>query len=155
MSQARFPTRKLVSLPRDPSGCWEWIGNKTPNGYGKKQFAGHTHSAHRWIWQLLQGPIPDGMVIDHVCQNRACVNPQHLRVVTQAENVRAGLTTTLTLGDAEEIRAMWRDGWQSPCLAERFGVTAATIKDIVRGKSWNKPQPFYGAHANMPKDKAA
>lgn len=155
MSEPRFPTMKLVQLPRDPAGCWEWIGNKTANGYGKKQFAGHTHSAHRWLWQMLQGPIPDGMVIDHVCQNRACVNPQHLRVVTQAENVRAGLSTVLTPGDAKEIRQMWADGWTQPDIAEKFGVPRSTIASITQGHSWSKPKKFYGAAANALKEKAA
>lgn len=152
---AGLSIKPMVKLPRDPAACWEWIGTRLRNGYGKKTFDKKNMLAHRWVWQQFFGPIAEGMVIDHICQNRGCVNPHHLRVVTQAENVRAGLVTTLTEGDVQEIRSMWNEGWQSPDLAQKFGVTAATIKDIVRGKSWGKPQPFYGARANAPEDKAA
>lgn len=73
-----------------PTGfCWEWTGAKT-RGYGS--FATETGGkrAHRVAYELLVGPIPDGLVIDHLCRNTSCVNPDHLEPVTQAENVRRG-----------------------------------------------------------------
>lgn len=71
-------------------GCWEWNGSKYITGYtkitsGRKQALGH-----RWAFEHYRGPIPDGMVIDHLCRNRGCVNPDHMEVVTNEENLRRG-----------------------------------------------------------------
>lgn len=68
--------------------CWEWKGVKRPDGYGAV-FIGHgrTTSAHRYSWELFIGPIPPGLVIDHLCGNRWCVRPSHLTVTTQRDNV--------------------------------------------------------------------
>ncbi|HEY7824270.1 MAG TPA: HNH endonuclease signature motif containing protein [Acidimicrobiia bacterium] len=78
----------------DASGdCWEWIGATAGNGYGKINVKGRDHYpefAHRVGWELLVGPIPDGLVIDHLCRNTLCVNPDHLEPVTHKVNVRRG-----------------------------------------------------------------
>jgi hypothetical protein len=73
----------------DPvTGCWEWDGAKCNQGYGSVSLDGVVQRAHRVFYQLYKGPIPEGLVIDHaVCQNKGCVNPDHLEAVTQQENV--------------------------------------------------------------------
>lgn len=75
-----------------PTGfCWEWAGSPDPAGYGSYSLAGRAVRSHRVAYELLVGPIPDGLVLDHLCRNRGCVNPDHLEPVTQGENARRGL----------------------------------------------------------------
>jgi hypothetical protein len=69
--------------------CWEWTGASN-NGYGKAFFEGRIWLAHRLVWTMLVGPILDDLVLDHLCRNTICVNPDHLEVVTLAENKRRG-----------------------------------------------------------------
>lgn len=73
----------------DASGdCWLWTGGKVRDGYGKFGHKGRTVQAHRFAYELVRGPIPDGLTIDHLCARPLCVNPNHLEPVTLAENVR-------------------------------------------------------------------
>lgn len=75
----------------DPAtGCIIWIGARNDKGYAHFGVGGKTTAAYRWIWERNEGPIPQGMELDHLCRNRACVNLLHLEVVTHRENVRRG-----------------------------------------------------------------
>ena len=73
-------------------GCWTWRGSTHwKEGYGRFRYHGKTVSAHRVAYELTIGPIPDGLVIDHLCRNRVCVNPAHMEPVTDRENVLRGV----------------------------------------------------------------
>ena len=66
--------------------CLVWVGSINASGYGQIKVEGRLVKAHRYAWERVNGPIADGMVIDHVCWNRACVNVDHLRLATPQQN---------------------------------------------------------------------
>src|SRR5690606_19098864 len=66
------------------------------DGYGTTHYGGKMHRAHRLGWILTNGPVPDGLVLDHLCRNRACCNPSHLEPVTIGENTRRGMSPGAT-----------------------------------------------------------
>ena len=68
--------------------CLVWMGRKSRSGYGRMSIGSKNVAAHRYSWEIANGPIPAGMVIDHICHNPACVLPEHLRIATTAENAR-------------------------------------------------------------------
>jgi hypothetical protein len=65
-----------------PNGCWVWTGYTDPNGYGRLHLSRprRTVQAHRYVYEQLVGPIPEGLEMDHLCRNPSCVNPQHREV---------------------------------------------------------------------------
>lgn len=144
--------------------CWEWIGFKR-GGYGLINISGRNEGAHRLSWILHNGSIPSGSHILHRCDNRACVNPNHLRSGTALENnidkimkgrdksptgLRNGSHTKpemrrigskcgaakLTEESVLEIRKRKRSGERSADLATEFGVTKTAINYCIRGETW-------------------
>jgi hypothetical protein len=121
--------------------CWIWQTAAREAGY-----AITTRGRwHRLMYEEHRGQIPDGLVLDHLCRVKSCVNPDHLEPVTQITNCRRGRQAKLTEDDVREIRGILRDARQGrrkmpngtlPPLAERYGVSLEAIKDISVGRSW-------------------
>jgi len=96
--------RVLAKTKVTESGCWEYTGSKDGNGYGyiktgsRKDGTRRNRGAHRVSYEHFVAPIPDDLVIDHLCRNPPCVNPDHLEVVTTRENVMRGVSPWPVLG---------------------------------------------------------
>lgn len=87
-----WPGRFWEKVDRRGDGeCWRWLASLNDGGYGQISINGRPHRAHRVAYELVRGPIPDGLVIDHECRNRWCVNPWHLEPVTNEVNIDRGL----------------------------------------------------------------
>lgn len=140
------------SYVREPmSGCWLWT--KSDNGrYGLLSKGGRQRRAHRISYELHVGQIPDGMVVMHECDNPLCVNPGHLRVGTQLENIKDRDTKgrqvpnhpkgesngmrKLSETEVLSIRRLRSVGWTMTNIAARFGVSRTAISVILSGKYW-------------------
>ena len=138
---------------RDESGCWNWTAGCC-RGYGAFGVAGKMVKAHRLAWELAVGPIPADMHVLHaplVCHNRKCINPAHLRLGTQKENMadrkkdgteadtrgEKNGAAKLTEAKVAEIRSFYaKGGVTQTAVAKAYGVSRRLIYKIVRGKGW-------------------
>lgn len=130
---------KVRYIPEDrgfSSPCWIWQLWKTHEGYGKAYRDGSSVMAHRVEWERVNGPVPDGLHLDHLCRVTSCVNPDHLEPVTPAENTRRSTTAKLSRHDVAAIRERLAAGESQTALARLYGVTTGTINHIATGRNW-------------------
>ena len=119
--------------------CWIWRFGRASNGYGITGPRCDRKQTHRAYYEREHGPIPLGAHVDHLCRVRACVNPEHMEVVTCAENARRGDNAKLTYDDVEEIRRLRASGLLQREVAAMFGIVRQTVSEIERGVSWSAP----------------
>ena len=141
---------RMVEIGAETGACWIWTGNRPDDRYGHFSVNGATVKAHRWLYERLNGPIPDGLVVRHHCDNPACVNPDHLAIGTAQQNTADMLSrgrgadrrgerhplVRLTEDDVRSIRALRAGGATETSLATRFGVGRAQIGKIARRENW-------------------
>jgi len=135
-------------------GCWEWRGRRETgdHNYGTVHQAGRWARAHRVSYEIHVGPIPDGLLIRHKCDNPPCVNPDHLIPGTHKQNMedkaerkrggsgwivgRAVANTKLSAEQVLEIRRKFAAGARNNELAREFGISTGGMSEIVNGKKW-------------------
>lgn len=136
---------------RGADDCWPWIGSGT-SGYGTIHVGGGDGSkvpSHRVSWEIHNGPIPEvdcghhGVVVRHKCNNRLCVNPNHLQLGTQADNVKdMWVNKGAPRGNARltesQIASIRADPRSSRQLAPIYGVSDAHIRSIRQGRAWKE-----------------
>lgn len=157
---ARFWSKvKIIS----EGECWEWLGGKTPEGYGRFWLKGKLVGANRIAWFLKNGPIPDGMLVCHDCDNPPCCNAKHFFLGSHKKNtqdaVRKGRMASgnrngsitcpenLIRGEALpqskitnlgvlDIRKRYLEGETQKSIAERIGVSQQQVSNIINKNQW-------------------
>lgn len=157
-ARATFEERLWRQVERGgPDDCWPWISKSRITGYGVLGRGGRDSEkvlAHRAAWEVTHGPILEGeghhgTVVLHTCDNRLCCNPVHLRLGTQADNVRDmdakgrrvavlrfGPEHHMTKITEDDVRAIRASSERNTVLAERYGMTVAGIKTIKQRRTW-------------------
>ena len=146
--------QRLLAKSERRGDCLIWIGDKDSNGYGRIRYGGvKSYPAHRLMYEIKRGPIPDGMVLRHSCDTPGCINDAHLTPGTQKQNVadmfergRANRASgdrhgraKLTQEQVNTIRQRYvpgKRGCGMRSLAKEFGVSQPAISAIVKGESW-------------------
>lgn len=132
------------------SNCWIWRGGVSKNGYGYFEVRGRQTRVHRFSYEIHRGKIPDGLFVCHSCDNRLCVNPEHLWLGTHESNMRdmvkKGRTRPgntphgrkLSFTIAHEIRQMFIAGSTRKELMIRFKISRRALWAILKNRSWPK-----------------
>lgn len=129
------------------NGCWQWTRSTQGNGYGTVRYGTGMKRAHRVAWILVHGPIPAGMCVLHRCDNPPCINPDHLRLGTQAENLcdmfrkkrqrqARGETFRRSKLNEEKVRTILKSPKNYAELGREFGVSKVTIRQVRLRKTW-------------------
>jgi hypothetical protein len=138
---------RMEAQTEKSAGCWLWTGARNRQGYGHVGDHYHTRFAHRVAYELARGPIPDGLMICHRCDNPRCVNPAHLYAGTAVDNARDAVDRgrmrsargeehySARLSE-QQVTEILRSVESGKDLAARLGVAKSTISMIRTGRNW-------------------
>ena len=159
LDQGTFTSRLWAKVAKS-DGCWLWTGSLNNHGYGqifRGDGPGETRllMAHRAVWTLENGPIPEGMYLCHTCDNPACVRPSHMFLGKQIDNMRdclgkgrmkfapprcgtANHNAKLTWESVRYIRREYALGVSIAVLSREIGVARSTLGAVVKGRCWRE-----------------
>jgi hypothetical protein len=131
--------------------CWNWTAHISTNGYGTLKVNGKQEQASRIAWILTYGIIPYSLLICHSCDNRACVNPSHLFIGTQRDNIMDAInkgrftplksgelhhSAKLTIPEVKKIKSLLKSGVNKSVIAKQFNITSRNIRFMELGRCW-------------------
>ena len=138
----RFNQKYVVD---EETGCWNWVGAISDHGYGRFSIQHKNIKAHRFSYEYYVGPLEDGLVIAHICNNRKCVNYNHLRQDTHKSNSidmvisnnqwKQKLSVEEVIKIKKELKFYYRGQYKN--LADIYGVTPVNIASIKKGLTWS------------------
>jgi hypothetical protein len=145
-------------MPTDPSRCWEWNRSTTGRGYGSTTVDGKKWRVHRYVWTVLVGPIPGGMLVCHRCDNMKCVRLSHLFLGTWSDNMldcsrknRLGIQRhpecysgifgsnhPAAKLNERKVRKIRNSKVKSETLAKKYGVSKSLIRQVINRNIWKQ-----------------
>lgn len=134
----RFETKFI----KTDQGCWYWAGALDQRGYGFLKYKCKRIRAHRFSWTIYKDEIPEGMLVLHKCNNKRCVNPEHLYIGDDSDNLQDALACkdrrgqALSGDDVRNIRRMLRDEIKGKLIAWIYQVTPSNVSCIKNNKIW-------------------
>lgn len=146
-----------VNIKDNSRECWEWMGAKKPKGYGNVRINRKYLLSHRVAFEIVNGKIPDGYIVCHICDNPSCCNPNHLMLGTHKSNVadmliknrqkkysyatrmEKNVNAKLTKEKVMEIRNLYENKILNQYeLAKKYSVSQTCIGYVVRRKTWTE-----------------